>query len=798
MTVKQQCTGLSIGCVFAVVIALKVSAGETAPQIVNSVGMRMIRIEPGTFQMGNKALVPEELKGPLHSPTGDWDERPVHRVTISRAFYISEAEVTVEQFRRFDSSFSGNPRDLPFAAGLSWNEAAAFCTWLSREEKKPYRLPTEAEWEYAARAGTQSLFWSGSHLLANDARSPWKLLGIHSGPLEWVADWYGEYPPDDQTDPVGPASGIARVARGGGIQEVPAQHGVSGLNPYYRRSANRASMIPDYRGQHHIGFRVVLGKTPRTKAWPVEAPFPEQAVKTSEEMVGLGPAPDKPYYHLREILPIPPEDSPADTIEAAGLPEAVMGHNHSPGLAVCPNGDVIAIYFSASTSSSEYLPNVNFVFSRLRYGSEEWDMPALFYDLADVNEQGSVLWVEGNRLWHFSGGQGLPDVPLRIQTSNDNGATWTPLRFAFFPKAPANYAPQPITSAFRGSDGAIYVGSDGVGGQSLLWSSPDNGQTWRDTGGRTYGRHTAFVQARDGRFLGYGGKNTSLGGYMPLAISNDHGRSWMEATTPFPALGSNQRPTVIRLTSGHLFAAGDYQDFQGRAPAAIADRGSWVALSEDDGKTWKIKPLPGARPHESHVIHREFGDANWVYSPNLYATLGYAVARQAPNGVIHLISTMNHPGLHFEMNEAWILDSHAGIGNAAEMTRKAPPTYAKELYSNGNTRAEWSGTIANDGRYLLDGSSRFYYENGSRQYETRFVLGRKIGVETYWSRNGSVLWTREYFNEHSVWTQFWNNGKKKSQSEWKGLTCDGTGRKWDRSGRLVWEGHFADGELLGQ
>ena len=132
------------------------------------------------------------------------------------------------------------------------------------------------------------------------------------------------------------------------------------------------------------------------------------------------------------------------------------------------------------------------------------------------------------------------------------------------------------------------------------------------------------------------------------------------------------------------------------------------------------------------------------------------------------------------------------------MQRKTFPFFGPSSAVMSTAFGSLSGTIANDGRYLLDGSSRFYYENGSRQYETRFVLGRKIGVETYWSRNGSVLWTREYFNEHSVWTQFWNNGKKKSQSEWKGLTCDGTGRKWDRSGRLVWEGHFADGELLGQ
>ena len=441
---------------------------------------------------------------------------------------------------------------------------------------------------------------------------------MHAGALEWCSDWYGEYPREKQTDPVGRESGWVRVVRGGGLQD---------LTPYYARSANRGGMVPDFRGKHLIGFRVVQGALPATPPLPSILPSICQRIIQEKVLVRPEPDPKRSHFAQRRLLPEALDTSPSGPARPSGLHPGLLKHNHSPGLEVCPNGDLLAVYY---TSVQEYGPDVGLLATRLRAGRGEWDAPDMLFDIPDVNDHAPLLWRDGSALWLIWGGKGMPNVPFRWSVSNDSGKTWGPIRLAQVVGPNGNYTEQPINSAFRGQDKTIFVSCDGRGGESLLWASGDAGKTWRDTGGRTPGRHTAFVPLKDGALLALGGKLTDIGGRMPQAVSGDGGRTWNAAPSPFPALGNVQRPSVLRLASGRLFFASDYWSKAAR-PGDPAQRGSFVCISEDDGRTW--------RP--------------WKRLPVQQESLGYCVARQGEDGVIHLITSK--PAMHYEMNEAWIL-----------------------------------------------------------------------------------------------------------------------------------------------
>jgi hypothetical protein len=333
---------------------------------------------------------------------------------------------------------------------------------------------------------------------------------------------------------------------------------------------------------------------------------------------------------------------------------------------------------------------------------------------------------------------------------------------------------------------------------SFLWRSVDNGIHWHDMGGRTSARHSTIVALdENGHLLSIGGKNSNIEGWSPMNTSSDWGATWSAgAKSPFPALAGNQRPSLIRLANGHLcFVSDSYQRKKNVAPDGWKyGEGCIVAISSDNGKNWHIKRLPVELPHESD---RKFG------------TLGYATVRQAPNGVIHVLATMTHPCLHYEFNEAWALSREGDI--APESSGGTIRKY-RETYPAGAIRATWSARICPNGRYLLDGPETTYYQNGKTEREITYTSGRKTGVETFWSMDGTKLWSWMHHPESnaSTWVHYWNNGRKRIESNWNtqppardnkrafsGLVANGPAYHWNADGTAAAAYNFTNGSVAG-
>jgi formylglycine-generating enzyme required for sulfatase activity len=729
-----------------------------------------VRIPAGSFTMGADDVMLSDavVKGfgvmsnrPVH---GDFDEVPAHKVAITHGFLIATHLITVQEFQEFDPSYKGVAAYPDYAAGISYEQAIAFCAWLTKKTGKPYRLPTEAEWEFAERAGTQTPFFTGDTPPAPGEKNSWGIV-MGEGAPEWVADWYGPYEAASQTDPTGPQRGHFRVVRGGGLDfrkaGVPPKPSSPGsksepdevypaMAPYFLRSANRASMAPSYASnQGNIGFRVV--QAPMLKANPSAASqyFFMADVKQTPVDVNEGPDSEKPFYHTHELFPNLNGKSMPEVGWRAGLPRGLGINYHNSAVQVLANGDVVAAYYN--TPNKEDDPDQTVMVMRRRAGAEDWDMPEPWPDFADAACAAPVFWNDRGHLWLFWGFPRLIGAPpFAYTTSNDDGATWAPVEFPHFTAPIGRYVSQPINSIVRAKDGTIYMPTDstgrdkdGNGSISAVWATHDEGKIWYDTGGRTAGRHTTIVIARDGDILGFGGKNSAIDGRMPLATSADGGKTWMKSKTPFDPLASGERPSVIRLASGRLFFVADYNPNHQKH---IHKDGAYVALSDDDGKTWKQKRMP------KDIL-----------------TVGYVTATQGPDRLIHIVTSKNVVNYEIELNEAWVLSDTEEA--TPEPNSIAHVEQHRENWPNGKLRAKWSTGRTNDGRILLEGPQTFYDEGGNKQWTATFHFGKKVGDEVFYRVDGTKKWVKTHGAEGEwTWRNFDENGRQTSESRWQRKT----------------------------
>lgn len=664
---------------------LVVSALAQAAEMRNSIGMRLVEIRPGRFQMGESNAIPEDLMDPLTHPRasdlrrafphgdpsrfvvnydafrrGDFDEHPVHPVIISKPFYMGAVEVTNRQYEQFDQAHRAERGRKGFSTGddeavifVSWDDAQAFCKWLSQKEGRTYRLPTEAEWEYAARAGTTTLYSTGDSLPAaflknargtdfRDSRevvpltvgktpaNAWGLYDMHGNVEEWTADWYGAYVPGPQTDPVGRRHGLFRVTRGGS----------HGTEPYYLRSANRSGNLPEARNWM-TGFRVVVGEAPATAPLPDEARRPfqvdvKQTVPPAVTATVRGPYFEGPRRYVR--------------IPATAHGPVFSTHNHDTAIAECPNGDLLAIWYSCERERGRELAVAA---SRLRYGHKEWEPASPFWDTPDRNDHCPALWFDGKKtLYHFNGGsiagQWEPLV-IMMRTSIDSGATWSKPRLISSEYGYRSMVGQPV---FRSLEGFLVFGAD-AGSGSTFWMSRDGGASWADSGGHIRGIHAGIVQLRDGRILALG-RGENIGGFMPASVSSDWGKSWEYSPSIWPPIDGSQRLVLMRLKEGPLLLVTFVKDPNRLEPAAdnfTDDRGMTsmvAAVSYDEGRSWPDRRVVSdGRPEHGALTL----DDGWIrMSPARSEPIGYLAATQARNGIIHLISST----CHYAFNLAWI------------------------------------------------------------------------------------------------------------------------------------------------
>jgi len=243
-----------------------VASSTPVPVELLGLGIELMPIPAGNFTMGS----------PVNEAGRNQDEGPARQVTITKNFWMAKYEVTQLQWQTMmgaePSHFHGDGHRP--VENVSWNDAMEFCEKLTAQEQAAgrlpegyvYRLPTEAEWEYACRAGTTTRFYTGdkdsdldeagwyganaektTHAVGQKKPNAWGLYDMHGDVWEWCMDWYAPYAHAAIVDPAGPREGFFRVVRGGGWLRAA---GAS-------RSASRDHHIPGYRFSN-VGFRVAL------------------------------------------------------------------------------------------------------------------------------------------------------------------------------------------------------------------------------------------------------------------------------------------------------------------------------------------------------------------------------------------------------------------------------------------------------------------------------------------------------------------------------------------------------------
>ncbi len=657
-------------CLLCIAAVTACGAQGGGKSIQNSIGMRLREIPAGSFSMGER--------------TGEWDEVPVHSVTISRPFLMAETEVTNAQYEQFDPhhkrGVSISTKDDDAVVNVSYNDAVHFAEWLSRKGGKHYRLPTEAEWEYAANGETESTgdeiptawwkypqntalagdrHWGFDLAVGKTPANRYGLFDLMGNVEEWCLDWYGPYSEQGATDPAGPQTGLTRVTRG-------ASFGTSLAD---LRPANRLSALPDDKHEK-IGFRVVVDDNTLNYGIASSDPLFQQHV--SQKKIDWGHTAPKPYFaEPRTYVKIP----------ANSTGPLYSAHNHFPSITFADNGDLLATWYTCDNEDSRHL---YVAASRLRHDSKEWDDASLFFMTADRNDHSTALFrTQQGTLYQFQGigSDSFQTKQILVsRSSDDNGASWTAPKIVESNRRMLN--PHYVV---QHSSGAWMLTSD-FNLDEPLWGeflvSKDRGASWQSSGPSLVGQHPAMVELKDhsvmviGRTNGKTSPSYPPGIGLPVSTTPDLGRTWKYSRTSLPEISWGQRGVLLRLQEGPILFIGFTDgegikaseteakfvfnpngglEFTAKGGKHFKGYGLFAAVSYDEGKTWPTRRLITAGgPAKSWDGG---GNTHLFLMDDTHAEpKGYLNAIQSPDGNIQLLSS----AIHYQFNLAWIEENMSG------------------------------------------------------------------------------------------------------------------------------------------
>ena len=570
----------------------------------------VVPIPGGTYLMGYSdtpfpasltPFVPTVPAGHVSNfPNGDADERPFHNKTVA-PFFFGQTEVTNLQYEAFDPSHRASRGRLGFSAGdndpvlfVSWYNATSYCAWLREKTGMAFRLPTEAEWEWAARgndSGTFSkYFWTGDTVPKSMQNNQQSVTGLPTRGLdlrvaryapngygvydtignveEWCEDWVSPYPGGPDL-----AAGHAKVTRGGS-HSTPL---------YYLRTANRAGALPDEKNWV-IGFRVAMDPSVDSLSEPRPSKNPAASTASSPSpllshlatpLPKVWPAwSERPSPVIqRRYVNIPP----TGTGDFARLPFA--DHNHEPTIAACPNGQMYASWFS--TKCGEPGRCVGLAHAWLSNSSDpeaKWTTAAPQLNVPDRNQCCTALHIDRatGTLYHFSAVSSAYDYHSNIMTivrkSSDCGHTWT----APAPMWPEHaYEHQIVVTVVEDEDtGEVMIPCDVwadklpygpmKGPQSVVqhnpdgWAKIDDPAAWRVSRSNqknstdytnTGAHHASIVQLRTKGHMEAIGRSFPIDNSMGMATSTDGGYNWKTHASTFPPIGGGHREVMLRLGS---------------------------------------------------------------------------------------------------------------------------------------------------------------------------------------------------------------------------------------------------------